>query len=122
VSGDIARLRRFTENQVEELQRVAPESAIEWEKISNYPPFTPPDPGLVEFVSALAKAKGAPGTVSFGTEAGIFARAGIPTIVCGPGDIARAHKTDEFIRLDELAACDAFLERLTTALCNGLPV
>ncbi len=43
------------------------------------------------------------GTVSFGTEAGLYAQAGIPTVVCGPGDIGRAHKADEWIGIDELA-------------------
>ena len=56
------------------------------------------------------------GTVSFGTEAGIYARAGIPTVVCGPGDIGRAHKADEWIGLDELAAADGMMERLADKL------
>ncbi|KFF49309.1 acetylornithine deacetylase [Gammaproteobacteria bacterium MFB021] len=56
--------------------------------------------------------------VSFGTEAGLFQQAGIPAIVCGPGDIARAHKPDEYITRDELARCSAFLERLLTASAN----
>lgn len=52
------------------------------------------------------------GRVSFGTEAGLFNRAGIPTVVCGPGFIEQAHKPDEFISLDQLAQGEAFLRRL----------
>lgn len=55
-------------------------------------------------------------TVSYGTEAGHFRNAGIPTVVCGPGSIDRAHKADEYITLDELAAGEAFLRRLTAEL------
>jgi acetylornithine deacetylase len=55
-------------------------------------------------------------TVSFGTEAGIYAAAGIPTLECGPGDINRAHKADEWIGLDELAASDRMMQRLASQL------
>lgn len=57
---------------------------------------------------ACALSGNAPGTpVSFGTEAGRFQAAGIPAVVCGPGDIARAHKPEEFITRPELdAACE----------------
>jgi acetylornithine deacetylase len=46
------------------------------------------------------------------TEAGLFGRAGIPTVICGPGDIAQAHKPDEFIAKEQLARCETFLLRL----------
>ena len=52
------------------------------------------------------------GHASYGTEAGLYQEAGIPSIVCGPGDIAQAHTTDEWIAESQLAACDAFLQRL----------
>jgi acetylornithine deacetylase len=54
--------------------------------------------------------------VSFGTEAGLYQAAGIPSIVCGPGDIARAHTIDEYIRLDELAGCERALAALAARL------
>jgi len=58
------------------------------------------------------------GRVSFGTEAGLFNNAGIPTVVCGPGFIEQAHKPDEFISLDQLAQGEAFLRRLMNRLCE----
>ncbi len=51
-------------------------------------------------------------TVAYGTEAGLFQRAGIPAVVCGPGSIEQAHKADEFVALSELAACEKFLRRV----------
>lgn len=48
----------------------------------------------------------------YATEAGRFQEAGIPTIVCGPGDIAQAHQPDEFITLDALADGERFVRRL----------
>ncbi|MCC7273351.1 MAG: acetylornithine deacetylase [Alphaproteobacteria bacterium] len=55
--------------------------------------------------------------LAFGTEAGLYQkRLGMPTIVCGPGSIARAHKADEYVTRDELATCDVFLERVLEKL------
>ena len=47
--------------------------------------------------------------VAFGTEAGLFQRAGMSTVVCGPGSIQQAHQADEYVSLPQLARCEAFL-------------
>jgi acetylornithine deacetylase len=54
--------------------------------------------------------------VTYGTEAGLFSEAGIPTVVCGPGDIAQAHAPDEFIELEQIAACESFIDALIVDL------
>jgi acetylornithine deacetylase len=56
--------------------------------------------------------------VSYGTEAGHFQLAGVPTVICGPGSIEQAHRADEWIALSELEACAAFLRRLADALSH----
>ncbi|WP_438382479.1 acetylornithine deacetylase [Asaia sp. BMEF1] len=61
--------------------------------------------------------KNSAGYVSYGTEAGIYQQAGLPTIVCGPGDIAQAHKPDEWIERDQLARCETMIERLVRQVC-----
>jgi acetylornithine deacetylase len=53
-----------------------------------------------------------PDKVTYGTEAGQFARHGIDAIVCGPGDIAQAHAANEYIELDQIVACEQFVDRL----------
>ncbi|MEE7506456.1 acetylornithine deacetylase [Methylobacterium mesophilicum] len=50
--------------------------------------------------------------VPYATEAGRFQAAGLPTVVCGPGDIAQAHQPDEFITLDALGQGEHFLREL----------
>jgi acetylornithine deacetylase len=50
--------------------------------------------------------------VPYATEAGIFRGHGIPTVICGPGDIAQAHQPDEFVARSQMDACDAFLGRM----------
>ena len=42
------------------------------------------------------------GAVDFWTEAALFAQAGLPSIVFGPGHIAQAHTANEWIALDQL--------------------
>jgi acetylornithine deacetylase len=49
--------------------------------------------------------------VAYGTEAGLFKAAGIPSIICGPGDIEQAHKPDEYVELEQLRECERFLAR-----------
>ena len=55
--------------------------------------------------------------VTYGTEAGQFQERGYSAVVCGPGDIAQAHQPDEFLSLEQLAAGEAFMDRLLDTLC-----
>ena len=49
----------------------------------------------------------------YGTEAGIFRKTlGVPTVVCGPGDIAQAHQPNEFILASQIDACEGFMKRM----------
>jgi acetylornithine deacetylase len=69
-------------------------------------------------ITTLAKSlagRNAHGKVAYGTEAGLFHQAGIPTVVIGPGNIAQAHQPDEYIDIDQLQACGAFIDRLIDA-------
>lgn len=54
--------------------------------------------------------------VPFATEAGQFQNAGIPTIVCGPGNVNQAHQPDEFIEIAEIEKCIGFLRALAETL------
>jgi len=54
--------------------------------------------------------------VAYGTEAGLFKAAGIPSIICGPGDIEQAHKANEFVSLEQLSECDRFLKRFIKSM------
>ncbi|MEM9601534.1 MAG: acetylornithine deacetylase [Pseudomonadota bacterium] len=55
-------------------------------------------------------------TVPFSTEAGLFQQLGMSVVVCGPGDIAQAHKADEYLELDQLERCHAMLTALSETL------
>ncbi|MFF5790559.1 acetylornithine deacetylase [Paeniglutamicibacter sp. NPDC012692] len=78
---------------------------------------TPEDAGVVALAAELGGTP-SPDKATYGTEAGLFFNAGIPTVVCGPGDIAQAHAPDEFIELEQIAACEAFIENLLAKLSS----
>ena len=94
------------------MQSVAPESGFRFETICEVPSFlgSADDPvtRLAQRLSGHADIT----QVAFGTEAGLFKQAGIPTVVCGPGHIAQAHQPDEYVSLAQLAQCEAFMQRL----------
>jgi acetylornithine deacetylase len=54
--------------------------------------------------------------VSYTTEAGLFEQAGCPAVICGPGDIAQAHAADEYVSIEQIEACLAFLAGLAHEL------
>jgi len=108
-----AEVKNFAEREVlPEMQAVQPGTGFEWKELSHIPGLdTAEDDAVVGFAKALTGAN-ATGKVAFGTEAGLFQQAGIPTIICGPGSIEQAHKPNEFIALDQVAQCEAMLRRL----------
>jgi acetylornithine deacetylase len=113
----IKRIEADITNERDALRRSAPEADILIEEIAAYPQLaTPAGHPAIATVAALADTPAEPRTVSFGTEAGLYVEAGIPTVICGPGDMTRAHKADEWIGLDELTATDRMLERLAAKL------
>jgi acetylornithine deacetylase len=115
-----AELRRFEAHVAQTIERwmkqVDSATGFTFEPLDVLPPLSI-DPGH-PLVSLVKQASGANqhGKVSYGTEAGIFQNAGIASVVCGPGDIAQAHRPDEWIARDQIDACDAFIRRLATSM------
>jgi acetylornithine deacetylase len=79
--------------------------------------LSPEPDGAAEALVRRLTGATAPGrSVPFGTDGGHFQAAGLSTVVCGPGSIEQAHQPDEWIAIDQLAACDVMLEGLIGAL------
>ena len=101
-----------------EMRSVHADAGFVIEQMSQIPVLdTGPESEVVALAQELAGSDEI-GKVSFGTEGSQFQRAGIPTVICGPGSIAQAHKPNEYVTLDQLARCDAFLRRLIARLCK----
>ncbi|MFM9373784.1 acetylornithine deacetylase [Streptomyces sp. Da 82-17] len=99
--------------RIETLMRAEnPHARVEMTTVAKAPGLdTPPEAGIVELAHRWG-GKASEKKVTYGTEAGLFHQAGIPTVVCGPGEIAQAHAPDEYVELEQIASCEAFLDRL----------
>jgi acetylornithine deacetylase len=82
------------------------------EMVYDVPPLVPQPGCAAEALAKTLSGANATGTVPYGSEAGVFQLAGIPSVICGPGDIAQAHTPDEWIEVAQIEACTEFLERL----------
>jgi acetylornithine deacetylase len=76
---------------------------------------TSPDSELATLLEELSGLQA--GTVAFGTEAAQMAKLGAEAVVLGPGDIRVAHRTGEFVPVDELETCVEILTRAVETLC-----
>jgi acetylornithine deacetylase len=101
------------------MRAVYPQAGVETQTVVAVPPLVPEPGSPAEALACRLTGANATTAVSFATEAGLFQQAGIPAIVCGPGSITVAHKPDEFITRSELAAGQAFLDRLLDWATTG---
>ena len=89
---------------------------VVWQELSSYPALAMV--GDSDLAGLLVQLTGQDpiSAVSYGTEAGLFQKAGIDAIICGPGEIGRAHRPNEFIDLGELLDCQKTIEALGARL------
>ncbi|MCC5793013.1 MAG: acetylornithine deacetylase [Legionellaceae bacterium] len=105
------------ETLLPEMQRIYPGAAIDFDVISNAAGFNiveeEPITSLLRSITGIQS----PIKVSYSTEAAIIQRAHIPTIICGPGDIAQAHRPNEFISKAQLNLCEKVLRNAIHFFC-----
>ncbi|MBI10027.1 MAG: acetylornithine deacetylase [Rhodospirillaceae bacterium] len=118
----VARLNEFCRRELlPTMRRVALETGIETVSKLIVPALSP-DPGSpAEQLAFALTGTNATHAVSYATEGGQFQEAGLPAVVCGPGSIEQAHKPNEFISLEQVAAGEAFTRRLI-ARCQAAAV
>jgi acetylornithine deacetylase len=113
LEGVPARLHRFADQHLAPRMRaVAAESTIDFQITARIPGLVPQPGSAAETLAMRWAGSNSTEAVAFGTEAGYFQGLGIPTVLCGPGSVEQAHKPDEFLALEQLAACGRFLDRL----------
>jgi acetylornithine deacetylase len=114
----MAEVRGWAQDLVPEMLDIDPASGITLDEHN-----TTPGLGMDEMDAAVRLVCALSGSndtskVAFTTEAGLFQKAGVPAVVCGPGDIAQAHRPDEFITLEQVTKCEDFLRRLLAHMCG----
>ncbi len=97
------------------MKSVAPEAGFRFETLCEVPSFLGSAADPITRLAQRLSGEQRTTLVAFGTEAGIFKNSGIPTVVCGPGSISQAHQPDEYVSLEQLGRCEAFLRGLAAA-------
>lgn len=108
----LASLREEASRLEREMQAKNPSARVTLEVLAQVPAFEAIEGSRAVALATSLGALPCAEKVTYGTEAGHFAGAGIDTIVCGPGDIAQAHGANEYIELSQVEACEAFVGRL----------
>ena len=109
----VGRLERFVAEEVlPDLLARCPEAEVRTERIAGVPAFKPDPDGAAESLACALTGANSSRTVAFASEAGLYQRAGLSTVILGPGDIAVAHKPDEYITQDQLDDGMTLLYRL----------
>lgn len=113
----LAEVKRFAEEKVAPEMRTGEHGVeFDWQELSHFAGLSSDEgDAVVKLVRRLLD-NDRIRKVGFGTEAGGFSRAGIQSVVCGPGAISQAHTPDEFIEIQQLADCERFIDDLIRAL------
>jgi acetylornithine deacetylase len=109
----IARIKDYAAHTLlPQMKGEHPGASIEFDLLATAPTLDASEQAAItQLVRALTHDRSVR-KVAYGTEAGLFERMGIPSVVCGPGNIEQAHKANEFVTLAQLAQCESFLRKL----------
>jgi acetylornithine deacetylase len=99
-----------------EIQAENPAADIRMTQLGAVPGLSPEGTGAALELAQALTGNDAEETVVYATEAGLFQRAGIDTVVCGPGSMDQGHTANEYIELTQIAACEEFLHNLAAHL------
>ncbi len=107
-----ADVQAFAQRLVPAMQAVHADTWIEFDALSTLPGFDTDDGSAITALAHACNGTRDVAKVSFGAEASLFHRANVPTVICGPGHIAQAHQPNEWVTLEQVAQCEAFMRRL----------
>jgi len=115
----LAELRRFAATLLPDMHAVDRATYIEIDALSVLPGFDTHGGSEIAELGKACSGTHEFGKVSFSTEAALFHNADVSTIICGPGHIDQAHQPNEWVTLEQLALCEAFMRRLADQVCAG---
>ena len=115
IEGEV---RSYAASLLPAMKKVSAAAGIDIDLSSDAPGSHAPDShAITQLAIALAR-NDKTAKVAYATEAGLFEKAGLPSIICGPGSIEQAHKPNEYCDLAQLAQCEAFMDRLLDNMCQ----
>lgn len=105
-------IREFIKALEPKMQAVASDSHIELIRHENVPAMTDSDSQALQTLIENLVDEKVRHKVAYATEGGQFTNAGIPTVICGCGDIVQAHRANEFVSIEQLEKCERFLGQI----------
>ncbi len=109
-------VKRGLESVADSLRRKDRTFAAEVEMLYETPALKLPrdHPAVVLAESASGAASE---TAAYGTEAALYTKHGVPSVVLGPGSIKQAHMVDEYVRLSEVQRALSIYVKMIESVC-----
>ncbi len=118
-----ARFNEFVATQIEpRLHAENPAASIVTRPLAAVLPLYPDDNSPAERLARYLTGANTAHTAAYVAEASQFQANGIPAVLCGPGNIDQAHQANEWIAMDQLDQCTAFLRRLLDWAKSGAAI
>jgi acetylornithine deacetylase len=111
-----ARFRDAAERIDADIKRRAPEGFVRITRRSNTAGLAPTPDSAAESLARALTGDNEIRVAAYAAEAGLFQRAGIPAVLCGPGSIEQAHQPDEWIERKQIAQGAEFMQLLIARL------
>lgn len=112
------KVKEYADTLTKEMQKISPTARVDLIPTTSMAPMeTAEDTEVMQLVKSLT-GENHVGRFSGGTEGGDYNAGGIPTIVIGPGITAMCHQPNEYLELDQIAKCEAFLDKLIAKLSS----
>jgi acetylornithine deacetylase len=100
-----------------EFRKQQPEVDIQVELTGQGQPMMTPAGAEIETIALELTGQRRSTAAPYYTEGAIYNEAGVPTVICGPGDIDQAHRPNEFVTREQLEKGVTFLGRLIERVC-----
>ena len=112
----IARIEEHLAALRREIQQENSAADVRMDALGTVPGLSPEGPREALDLAQRLTGNAVEESVVYATEAGLFQRAGIDTVVCGPGNMDQGHTANEYIELTQIAACESFLQAVVDHL------
>ncbi len=111
------RMQAYADSLLPAMRAIAPQASIKTEILADAPPLRNQGGAAQQLVFGLCGHDHGD-VVPYAAEAGQFQERGFDVVLCGPGSIDQAHQPNEYIDIDQVSACERFLEQLAEQLAT----
>lgn len=111
-----ARIRAAASALDADIKARAPEGGVRVTRRSNTPGLSIERESAAETLARALTGDNETRAASYAAEAGLFQRAGMPAVLCGPGSIEQAHQPDEWIERTQIEEGARFMKKLVAKL------